>query len=112
MNPFDAIATYFLGKIQQKVYQKWITLLFQVAVSMAGTFLFVAGSIMVGSVAKMPASDALVLGIGSGMVASACVLVYYVRRDPNLKGMMFVFPEAEATQEINSDMQVITKTEK
>jgi O-antigen/teichoic acid export membrane protein len=112
MNPFDSLATYFLGRIQQKVYQTWMRLLFQVAVSMAGSFLFIAGSIMVASVSKMPASDALVLGLGSGMVAAACVLVYYIRRDPNLKGMMFVFPEAEAEKELDSNMQVITKPDK
>lgn len=95
-NPFDALATYFLGKIQQKVYQTWMRLLFQLAVSMAGSFLFIAGTTMVASITKMPASDALVLGLGSGMVAAACVLVYFIRRDPNLKGMMFVFPQAEA----------------
>lgn len=109
MNPFDALAQYFLGKIQQKVYQTWMRLLFQIAVSMIGSFLFIAGATMVASVAKMPAGDALVLGLGSGMVTAACVLVYYVRRDPNLKGMMFVFPQAEAEKELNSNMQVITK---
>jgi O-antigen/teichoic acid export membrane protein len=79
---------------------------------MVGSFLFIAGTTMVASITKMPASDALVLGLGSGMVAAACILVYFIRRDPNLRGMMFVFPEAEAEKEIGSNMQVITKPDK
>ena len=107
MNPFEALASYILGRVQQKVYQEWMRLLFQIAVSMAGSFLFVAGTVMAGAVVKCPPSAALVLGLGSGMMFAALVLVYYLRRSPLTKDMMFVFPAQEALQELQTDFQVI-----
>ena len=107
MNPFEALASYILGRIQQKVYQAWMRLVFQIAVSMAGSFLFMAGTVMIGAVAKCPPSAALVLGLGSGMISAAVILVYYLRCSPLTRGMIFVFPAQEALQELQTDFQVI-----
>ena len=111
MNPFEALASYFLGRVQKRVYQQWMRLIFQIAVSMAGSFLFIAGTVMAGAVASFPPSVALVLGLGSGMMSAALVLVYYLRRSPLTRGMMFVFPAQEALQELQTDFQVINTQE-
>lgn len=112
MNPFTGLAEYFLGRIQQKVYQEWTRLIFQIAVSMLGSFLFIAGFVMCSTLAASAPAVAVVLGVGTGMMSAAMVLVYYCRRSPLLKGMMFVFPQQEANQEINTDFQTIIRENK
>jgi uncharacterized transporter YbjL len=109
VNPFTGLAEYFLGRIQQKVYQAWTRLLFQIAMSMLGSFLFIAGGTMVAAAAKFAPSVALVLGLGSGMMFAAMVLVYFLRRSPLTKDMMFVFPAEEAAREIETNFQTIQK---
>jgi hypothetical protein len=109
MNPFDGLAKYFLGRIEQKIYQAWVRLVFQIAMSMLGSFLFIAGSTMVAAVASSSPSVAVVLGIGTGMMFSALVLVYFLRRSPLTKGMMFVFPSAEAAKELETGFQTIER---
>ena len=88
-------------KDHTKIFQ-WITLLFQVAVSLMGTFMLACGGALVAK-ASVP------WAIGHGMVWDAIVLAVFTRRSPLLKGMMFVFPSDEARQEIESGIQVIER---
>jgi hypothetical protein len=113
MNPFSAIGGLVLGLIKQKIIQGWVKLIFQIVVSMVGSFLLMCSLGIAGAfAAKCNAATAMVAGIGNGCLWAALVLGYYVRQAPQLKGMMFVFPALEATKEIEADFETIIRSEK
>lgn len=106
MNPFDAIATFVLGKIKEGIWAAWLRFLFELIFSAAVSFLFVCGTLLA-------ATDAVTLAIGSGMVTAAIVMVALFRRESSrlTKGMIVVLPSAEAAKELETDLQVIQKPE-
>ena len=102
MNPWSAIGDLILGYWKAKKIQQWITLIFQMSLSATVTLLFVAGTVLT-------STGSFALGFGSGMSASAVVLVYFFRRSPLTKGMMLVAPQAEAEEEMKENFQTIQK---
>jgi ABC-type multidrug transport system permease subunit len=106
MNPFDAIATLILGKIKDGIWAAWLKFLFELAFSAIVTFLFVCGTVLVSLHEEAVA-------IGSGMIAAALSLTVLFRRENSrlTKGMLVVLPSAEATKELETDFEVIQKSE-
>ena len=102
MNPFDGLAHYLLGRLEQKIIQAWTRFLFQMAFSAVVSFLFTCGSVMVGT-------KSVIIGVGSGMVTSAVVLTVFFRTSKLTAGMQAVLPEAEAVAEMATGIQTITK---
>lgn len=106
MNPFDALATFVLGKIKEGLYAQWLKFLFEILFSAVVSFLFSCGSLLC---AKAPAGVA----IGFGMIWAAMAMVYLFRRETSrlTKGMLIALPGEEAGKEMNSNFQVIQKTD-
>jgi hypothetical protein len=102
VNPWSAIGDLILGYWKTKRLLQWGTLIFQMGLSATVTLLFVAGTVLT-------TTGSFALGFGSGMSASAVVLVYFFRRSPLTKGMMLVAPQDEAEQEIKNNFQTIQK---
>lgn len=104
MNPFDALASFVLGKIKEGLYAQWLKFLFEMGFSASVAFLFVCGSVLI-------STNKVALAIGSGMVMSAlCATVLFRKESTRLtKGMLVVLPSAEADKEINTDFETIQK---
>lgn len=107
MNPFDALATFVLGRIEQGVWAQWLRFLFELGFSATVSFLFTCGTVLCSTHSETA-------GVGSGMVMAAIAMVYLFRREKSklTKNMLVVFPSAEAAQEIATDLQTIQKPEK
>jgi hypothetical protein len=107
MNPFDAIATFVVGKIRDGIFQAWARYLFELTLSALISFLFVGGTVLT-------ATRSWPVGIGSGMVSAALSMTYLFRRERSslTKGMLLVLPAKEAQAEISNDFQTIQKPEK
>ena len=104
MNPFDGLAKYLLGRLEQKLIQSWARFLFQMAFSAFVSFCFVCGSVMV-------STKSIITGVGSGLVIVAIVLTVFFRTSKLTAGMIAVLPSAEAAEEITTGIQTITKPE-
>jgi len=104
MNPFEGLASYLLGRLEQKLIQNWVKLVFQMMLSSVISFLFICGSVML-------SGTSLKVAVASGMVTVSVVLTVFARRSPQLRGMMFVLPGAEAAKEIATDLQTIQTAE-
>lgn len=104
MNPFDALATFVLGKIREGVWAAWLKFLFELGFSAVVSFLFVAGATLV-------STRSGILAIGYGMIMAALALTVLFRRERNqlTKGMMVVLPATEAQKELETDFQTIEK---
>jgi hypothetical protein len=107
MNPFDALATFALGKIKEGVWAQWLKFLFELAFSAVVSFLFSCGTLLF---AKAPAG----IAIGFGMIWAAMALVYLFRRESSklTRGMIVALPGDEAVKEMQSNFQTIQKPEK
>lgn len=106
MNPFDALATFVLGKIKEGLYAQWLKFLFELTFSAVVSFLFGCGTLLF-------AQARAGMAIGFGMIWAAMAMVYLFRRE-NLrltKGMIVALPESEAAKEMQSDFQLIQKPE-
>jgi len=104
MNPFDGLAHYLLGRLEQKIIQAWTRFLFQMAFSAVVSFLFTCGTVMV-------STKSVIVGVGSGMVMTAIVLTVFFRTSKLTAGMQAVLPSEEAAQELLTGIQTITKPE-
>lgn len=51
----------------------------------------------------------VVIAIGTAMIWVAIVMGVFFRRSPLTKGMLLVGPQAEANQEVKSDVQIVQK---
>lgn len=104
MNPFDAIATFVLGKIKEGIWAAWLKFLFELTFSAVVSFLFVCGTVLA-------STRSAALSIGSGMIAASLSLTVLFRRESSklTKGMLVVLPSAEAAQELANDFQIIQK---
>jgi len=106
VNPFNAIAELILGKIKEGFIAAWVKFLFELIFSAIVSFLFVCGTLLA-------TTDEVSLAIGSGMVMSALSVVVLFRRESSklTRGMLVVLPSAEAAKELETDFQVIQKSE-
>jgi hypothetical protein len=106
MNPFDALATFILGRIKQGLYTQWLKFLFEMAFSAVVSFLFTCGTVLV-------SGRSAALAVGSGMVMAAIVMTVLFRRESSrlTKGMLVVLPGDEAAQEMATGLQVIQKAD-
>ena len=104
MNPFDAIATFVLGKIKEGVWAEWLRFLFELLFSAIVSFLFTCGSVLV-------TTRSVAIAIGSGMVVASLALTVLFRRESSklTKGMLVVLPSAEAAKDLATDFQTIEK---
>ena len=103
MNPFQGLASFFLGVLEQRTIQKWASLIFQMAFSAGVSFLYVCSAALI-------AGGTFKFAIGSGMGIMAIVLTVFFRTSPLTKNMMAVLPESEAKSEIETNLQVIGTT--
>lgn len=102
MNPWDGVAHFFLGLIEQKKIQGWYTLIFQLVFSSLVTFLYVTGS-------ALAAGTNALISVGLGMVSAALVLTVLFKRSPMTKGMLAIIPAEEMIKENTTNLQVIDK---
>lgn len=104
MNPFDALASFVLGKIKEGLYAQWLKFLFEMWFSATVSFLFTCGTLLATTHSETGA-------VGAGMVMAAIAMVALFRREKAklTKDMLVVLPSAEATQEIATDLQTIEK---
>ena len=105
MNPFDAIATFVLGKIKEGIWAQWLRFLFELLFSALVSFLFTCGTVLV-------STRSAALAIGSGMIVASLSLTVLFRRESSklTKGMLVVLPSAEAAKELATDFQTIQKS--
>jgi hypothetical protein len=97
-----AIVQAITSLIQIHKINQWAKLVFTMAFAGTGGFLFTTGTSLV---SHRPGYEA----IGSGLImASVCMAALY-RSSPLTKGLVTVLPEAEATAEINTDLQRIER---
>lgn len=106
MNPFDALATFVLGKIKEGLYAQWLKFLFELGFSGTVSFLFICGGVLV-------SSSSVTAGVGSGMIAAAIAMTALFRRERSrlTKGMIVILPGDESAQEIATGLQTIEKPE-
>lgn len=104
MNPFDGLAKYLLGRLEQKILQSWARFLFQMAFSAFVSFCFTCGTVML-------ATRSVLSGIASGLVMVAIVLSVFFRTSKLTAGMIAVLPSAEAAEEIATGLQTISRPE-
>jgi Na+/phosphate symporter len=102
MNPFNALATFVLGKMKQSAMSLWLKLLFTMVFSALCSFLFTCGTVLV-------STKSWTLAVGSGMIVAATAMVVLYRVSPLTKGLTVVIPAAEAAKELETDFQTITK---
>jgi hypothetical protein len=102
MNPFDGLAKYLLGRLEQKILQSWARFLFQMAFSAFVSFCFTCGTVMI-------KTQSVIIGVGSGMVVVAIVLTVFFRSSQLTAGMTAVLPSAEAAEELATGIQTISK---
>jgi hypothetical protein len=106
MDPFAGLADFVLGRLKQSAMALWWRLIFELLASMVGSFLVICGLGLM--------SSGMVAGsIGAGMLAAALSLVILLRREQSklLKGMTFVFPAVEASKELQTDVQILYKSD-
>lgn len=104
MNPFEAVADVIVGFYKAGKGQAWLKLLFTLACSGVLSFLFTCGGMLLAPAHSWP------IAIGSGMVMSAVCMTVVFRRSPLTKGLLLVLPAAEATKELQTDLEIIERT--
>jgi len=104
VNPFDALATFVLGRLKQSATAAWMKFIFELVFSAIGSFLFICGGVLV-------SSRSWTLAAGSGMIVAAIAMTALFRKEQArlTKGMLVVLPSAEAAKEIETDLQTIEK---
>lgn len=118
MNPFDALATFVLGKLKESAEAQLIKIAFQLLLTAWGSFFLTCGGILAGYATKhlidgkaFESGPVWALALGSGMTVMVLCVVYWIRTDPSkaFKGMRFVFPSTEAMQEMQQNFETLTK---
>jgi hypothetical protein len=104
MNPFDGLAKYLLGRLEQNIIQGWARFLFQMTFSAFVSFFFTCGTVML-------STRSVLTGVSSGMVMVAIVLTVFFRSSKLTAGMTAVLPSEEAAKEFATGIQTITKPE-
>ena len=104
MNPFDALATFVLGKLKQSATAAWFKFLFEMGFSAITSFLVIFGSVLV-------STKSWATAVGTGAITASVALTYLFRKESSrlTKGMLVVLPELEADKELNTDLQTIQK---
>jgi hypothetical protein len=120
MDPLNALATFVLGRIKEGLYAQWLKFLFELGFSAVGSFLITAGAVLTSSAAAtllkgtpFPAVVIWSFALGSGFTAAAVSMIVLFRRESSrlTKGMLVVFPSAEAAIELAANLQSIQKPE-
>lgn len=120
MNPFDALATFVLGKLKESAEMQVAKILFQLALTAWGSFFLTCGGVLSSYALKhlidgkpFEPGPVWALGLGSGMTVMVICVVYWIRTDPSklFKGMRFVFPNAEAAQELAASFETLEKSD-
>lgn len=120
MNPFDALATFVLGKLKESAEMQIAKILFQLALTAWGSFFLTCGGVLSGYALKhladgkpFESGPVWALALGSGMTVMVLCTVYWIRTDPSklFKGMRFVFPNAEAAAELAQGFEVLQKND-
>lgn len=104
MDPFQALATFVLGRLQQSAIALWLRFLFEILFSGCVSFLLIAGTTLV-------TSKSWAIAIGTGMATAAVVMTAVFRKESSrlTKGMFVVLPQLEAQQEIATNTITIEK---
>jgi hypothetical protein len=120
MDPLNDLLSFVLGRLKQTAIAQWAKLLFQIVVSMVGSYELSFG-LAIGGMAASNAKGAthfepammIVLAKGAASVMSSLVLVYLIRSEQSklLRGMTFIFPSAEATLELATDFEKLQKSD-
>lgn len=107
MNPFDALATFVLGKIKEGLYAQWLKFLFELGFSGLLGFLFGTG-------ASLLKTRSWPIGIGTGLISCAvCLLALFGKERSKLtRGMIIVFPGELAAKQIEASLNTEEKPEK
>lgn len=121
MNPFNALATFVLGRLKDSAIAAWSRLLFELAYSGLASFLWgfgvtvgaLGGTVLAGG-AQIASGLILTMGLGAGSIWAVVSMTNLIRSDDAklLRGVKVVLPSAEALKEMDSDLQIITKAEK
>jgi len=103
----NALGSFIVEKIKEGVWASWLKFLFEMSFSAIVSFLFTCGTVLV-------TTRSYPVAIGSGMILAAIAMATLFRRERSrlTKGMLVVIPEAEATEEIATDLQTIQKPDK
>jgi hypothetical protein len=119
MDPFNALATFVLGKLKESAEAQVAKILFQLLLTAWGSFFLTCGSVLATYAVKHLAGGApfeagavWALALGSAMTVMVICVVYWIRTDPSklFKGMRFVLPSAEAAQELATNFEVLEKS--
>jgi ABC-type multidrug transport system permease subunit len=104
VDPFQGLAKFVLGKLEQSSIALWLRFLFELIFSAVVSFLLVTGLALIGA-------DNFAFAIGTGMVSSAVVMTVVFRKESSrlTKGMFVVLPELEAEQELKTNLETIQK---
>lgn len=118
MNPFDALASFVLGKLKESAEMQVAKILFQLALTAWGSFFLTCGGVLSTYALKhlvdgkpFDSGPVWALALGSGMTVMVLCAVYWIRSSPSklFKDMRFVFPNAEAAAELAQSFEVIEK---
>lgn len=106
LDPVSALATtvgdVITGWRKENHFQKWCSLCFQLISSMIGSFMLVCGTSLVSGVTTTKA-------IGSGMCMATISMYVILRKSDLTKGMLFVAPAQEGTDELNTNVDIIQR---
>ena len=115
----DALAKFVLGRLEAGVWAQWGRLLFELIYSGLASFLWgfgitvgaIGGTVLSGA-AEVPSGLILTMGLGAGALWAVVSMTNLIRSDDAklLRGVKIVLPGAEALQEMNSNLETITKS--
>jgi hypothetical protein len=115
----DALAKFVLGRLEAGVWAQWLRLLFELIYSGLASFLWgfgitvgaIGGTVLSGA-AEVPSGLILTMGLGAGALWAVVSMTNLIRSDDAklLRGVKLVLPGAEALQEMNSNLETITKS--
>lgn len=98
-----AIVQAITALIQLHRIDRWCKLIFSILFSFWTSWAFAAGTSLI-------AKPSYTLAVGVGLVAGSVSATVVFRTSDLAKGLLVVLPEAEATKEINTDLQTIIKS--
>jgi hypothetical protein len=121
MDPFNALATFVLGRLKESAEAQVAKILFQLLLTAWGSFFLTCGGVLSTYAlnhllrgATFESGPIWALALGSAMTVMVLCVVYWIRTDPSklFKGMRFVFPNAEAAAELAQGFEVLKEPDK
>jgi hypothetical protein len=120
MNPFDALATFILGRLKESAEMQIARFLFGLLFSAVVSFLYgFSAAVALCGVAILAGAPTdltpawtfvLALGSGAGWAAISATKAFRAAPDKLMKGVQVVLPEAEAAEEFAQKFQTQTLT--